>query len=332
VKKLINDPNEVAREAIEGLVLAYPQYLRQVEGVQAVVRRDAPVRNAVAVLTGGGSGHEPMFAGFVGRGMAHGSVAGDIFAPPLPPPIVATAKAIHGGAGVLFVYGNYSGDVLNFDVAAETLEAEGIQVRTVRVTDDVASAPSDRRTERRGIAGDFFVIKAAGARAEEGASLQEVAAAASEANENTRSMGIALSSCTIPASGNSMFEISPTEMEVGIGLHGEPGIRRGTLKTAEATTREILDCILAELSFPRGSEAGVLVNGLGGTPFAELLIVFRAVHRILADAGISTARSYVGNFATTLEMAGCSITLLRLTPLLKKLLFAPTECPVWVQV
>jgi phosphoenolpyruvate---glycerone phosphotransferase subunit DhaK len=330
VKKLINDPNQVASDTIEGLVLAYPQYLRQVEGIQAVVRRDAPVRNTVAVMTGGGSGHEPMFAGFVGR--AHGSVAGNVFAPPLPAPIVATAKGIHGGAGVLFVYGNYSGDVLNFDMAADMLEADGIQVKTVRVTDDVASAPSDRTTERRGIAGDFFVIKNAGARAEEGASLQEVAAAAAEANENTRSMGIALSSCTMPASGNSIFEISPTEMEVGIGLHGEPGTRRGTLKTAEATTREILECILAELPFPRGTETGVLVNGLGATPLAELLIVFRSVHRILSDAGISIARSYVGNFATTLEMAGCSITLLRLTPLLKKLLFAPVECPAWVQV
>ena len=178
MKKLINDPNQVVRETIEGLTLAYPQYVRQVEGFQAVVRRDAPVRNKVAVLSGGGSGHEPMFAGFVGRGLADGSVAGNIFTSPPPAPIVATAKAIHGGAGILFLYGNYSGDTLNFDMAAEMLDADGIQVNTVRITDDVASAPTDQQAERRGIAGDFFVIKAAGARAEEGATLREVTAAA----------------------------------------------------------------------------------------------------------------------------------------------------------
>lgn len=332
MKKLINNPNQVAREAIEGLTLAYPLYLRQVEGIQAVVRRDAPVNNRVAVLTGGGSGHEPMFAGFVGRGMAHGSVAGNIFASPPPPPIVTTAKAIHGGAGVLFLYGNYSGDVLNFDLAAEMLEAEGIQVKTVRVTDDVASAPPDRTEERRGIAGDFFVIKAAGARAEEGASLGEVAAAAEEANENTRTMGIALSSCIIPASGRPIFDISEKDMELGMGLHGEPGIQRGPMQTAEEAARQIVRRILDDLPFARGAEASVLVNGLGATPLAELFILFRTVHQLLSESGISIMRSYVGNFATSLEMAGCSITLMLLTPLLKRLLLAPTDTPAWVQV
>lgn len=332
MKKLINDPNHVAHETIEGLALAYPQYLRQVDGIQAVVRRDAPIAQRVAVLTGGGSGHEPMFAGFVGRGMAHGSVAGNIFASPPPAPIVATAKAIHGGSGILFLYGNYSGDVLNFDMAAEMLEAAGIQVKTVRITDDVASAPPDRKEERRGIAGDFFVIKAAGARAEEAASLDEVTAAAEEANENTRTIGIALSSCIIPASGRPIFEISEQDMELGMGLHGEPGIQRGPLQTAGQIGRQIVQRILEDLPFTRGAEAAVLVNGLGATPLAELFIVFRTVQQALCEAGVSIARTYVGNFATSLEMSGCSITLVRLTPLLKRLVLAPAESPAWVQV
>ena len=332
MKKLINDPNQVVRESIEGLTLAYPQYVRQVEGLQTVVRRDAPVRNKVAVLSGGGSGHEPMFAGFVGRGLADGSVAGNIFTSPPPAPIVATAKAIHGGAGVLFLYGNYSGDTLNFDMAAEILEADGIQVNTVRITDDVASAPTDQQAERRGIAGDFFVIKAAGARAEEGAALSEVTAAAEEANQNTRTMGIALSSCIIPASGRPIFDISEEDMELGMGLHGEPGIQRGPMRPADEVARQIVEAILADMPMDRGTEVAVMVNGMGATPLAELFIIFRAASRILSAAGISIVRSYVGNFATSLEMAGCSVTLMRLTSRLKPLLLAPAHSPALVQV
>ncbi|HTT60536.1 MAG TPA: dihydroxyacetone kinase subunit DhaK [Bryobacteraceae bacterium] len=332
MKKLINDPNDVARETIEGLVLAYSQYLKQVEGLQVVARRDAPVAGQVSILTGGGSGHEPMFAGFVGRGMAHGSVAGNIFASPPPAPILAAAKAIHSGRGVLFLYGNYSGDVLNFDAAAELLEMEDIPVKTVRITDDVASAPPGREEERRGIAGDLFVIKAAGARAEEGADLAGVTTAAEEANANTRTMAIALSSCTIPASGKPIFEISEADMEIGMGLHGEPGIRRGPMMSAEQVGAQLVEGILADLPALRGAEVAVMVNGMGATPLAELLIVYRAVHRVLAGASVSIVRAYTGNFATSLEMAGCSITLMRLTPLLKRLMLAPAESPAFVQV
>ncbi len=332
MKKLINDPNQAAREAIEGLVLAYPQYVQQLPGLQAVVRRDAPVQGKTAVLTGGGSGHEPMFAGFVGPGMADGSVAGHIFTSPPPDPIVSTAKAIHGGSGVLFLYGNYSGDVLNFDMAAEQLQADGIRVETVRITDDVASAPPDRREERRGIAGDFFVIKSASARAAEGADLSAVSAVAQAANENTRSMGIALSSCVIPASGKPIFDISDQEMELGMGLHGEKGIRREPMLPADEITHLILGRILEDLPVPSGSEVSILVNGMGATPLAELLIVYRAAHRLLADAGISICRAHVGNFATSLDMAGCSVSLLRLTPMLKRLLLAPARCPAFIQV
>ena len=331
MKKLINDPDAAALEAIEGLALAYPHDLRKLDGLLAVVRRDAPVAGKVAVLTGGGSGHEPMFAGYVGRGWADGSVAGNIFTSPPPPPIFETAKAIQGGAGVLFVYGNYAGDVLNFDTAAEMLAEEGVQVSTVRVCDDVASAPPDKRYERRGIAGDFFVIKVAAARAEEKAALDQVTAAAQKANDHTRSMGVALTSCVIPAAGRPIFRISEGDMEIGMGLHGEPGVERGPLLPADRLAEEMIGRILADLPAREGDEVAVLVNGLGATPLSELFIMFRAGSRCLREAGLRIARSYVGNFASSLDMAGCSFTLMRLDPELKRLLLAPAESPAFVQ-
>lgn len=331
MKKLVNDPNAAAVEALEGLALAYPQYLRKIEHLTAVVRKEAPIRGKVAVLTGGGSGHEPMFAGFVGPGWADASVAGHIFTSPPAPPIYETAKAVHGGAGILFVYGNYAGDVLNFDLAAEMLAQDGIQVSTLRVSDDVASAPPEGRSERRGIAGDFFVIKVACARAEEGANLREVTSAAQKANDNTRSMGVALTSCVIPASGRPIFEISDREMEIGMGLHGEPGVQRGPMASADLVAQDMVGRILADLPVRAGDEVAVLVNGLGATPLSELLIMFRAARRCLDDAGLIVWRSYTGNFATSLDMAGCSFTLVRLDPELKRLLSALAQCPAFVQ-
>lgn len=331
MKKLINDPYAVAVQTIEGLTLAYPQYLRQLDGLTAVVRRDAPVAGKVAILSGGGSGHDPMFAGFVGRGLADGSVAGNIFTSPPPQPIYQTAKAIHGGAGILFLYGNYAGDVLNFDMAAEMLGRERIAVSTVRISDDVASAPPERRGDRRGIAGDFFVIKVAAARAEENADLNEVTAAAQEANDNTRSMGVALTSCVIPASGRTIFEISDQDMEIGMGLHGEPGVQRGALLPADEVAAEMVRRIMADLAARSGEEVAVLVNGLGATPLGELFIIFRAVSQLILKAGLSVCRSYVGNYATSLDMAGCSITIMRLDSELKRLLLAPAESPAFVQ-
>ena len=331
MKKLINDPNAVAAEAIEGLAQAYPQYIRKIEGLTAVARKDAPIAGKVAVLTGGGSGHEPMFAGFVGPGWADASVAGNIFTSPPPPPICATAKAVHGGAGVLFLYGNYAGDVLNFNMAAEMLAQDGIQVSTVRICDDVASAPTERRDERRGIAGDFFVIKVACARAEERAGLAEVTAAAKKANDHMRSMGVALSSCVIPASGRPIFAISDQEMEIGMGLHGEPGVRRGPLASADPVAEDMVSRILGDLPAKAGDEVAVLVNGLGATPLSELFIMFRAARRRLTDVGLSVWRSYVGNFASSLDMAGCSFTIMRLDSELKRLLSAPAASPAFVQ-
>lgn len=331
LKKIVNNPNDFAREALAGLALAYPQYIQQIPGVQAVLRRDAPVLDKVTILTGGGSGHEPMFAGYVGRGMADVSVAGNVFASPPPPPIYEAAKAAHGGAGVLFLYGNYSGDVLNFDMAAEMLEEEKISVKTVRVTDDVASASPESLHERRGIAGDLFVIKVAGARAEEGANLAEVAAAAETANRCTRSIGVALSSCVIPASGCAIFELGEQEMEIGMGLHGEPGVQRGLVKPADPLVSDMIARILADSPMKVGNEVAVLVNGLGATPLAELLIVFRAVARFLSESGLKIRRSLVGNYATSLDMAGFSISLMWLDADLKRWLAAPAETPALLQ-
>jgi phosphoenolpyruvate---glycerone phosphotransferase subunit DhaK len=331
MKKIVNNPNDFAREAIEGLALAYPQFVRQIPGFQALVRKDAPVLGKVTILTGGGSGHEPMFAGYVGRGMADVSVAGNVFASPPPPPIYEAARVAHGGAGILFLYGNYSGDVLNFDMAAEMLVREDIAVTTVRVTDDVASAPRESSHERRGIAGDLFVIKVAGARAEEGANLVEVAAAAERANYCTRSMGVALSSCVIPASGRTIFELGEQEIEIGMGLHGEPGVRRGLLAPADELIPEMGAQILADFPMELGDEVAVLVNGLGATPLAELLIVFRSLACFLSKSGLTIWRSLVGNYATSLDMAGFSISLMRLDADLKRWMAAPAETPALIQ-
>jgi len=306
LKKLMNDPNAFAAEALEGLAQAYPQYVRKIEGLTAVTRKEAPIAGKVAVLTGGGSGHEPMFAGFVGPGWADASV-------------------------VLFLYGNYAGDVLNFDTAAEMLAEDGIQVSTVRICDDVASAPPERRDERRGIAGDFFVIKVACARAEERAGLTAVTSAAKKANDHLRSMGVALTSCVIPASGRPIFALPDQEMEIGMGLHGEPGVQRGLLASADPVAEDMVGRILADLPAKAGDEVAVLVNGLGATPLSELFIMFRATYRRLSDAGLVVWRSYVGNFASSLDMAGCSFSIMRLDSDLKRLLSAPAESPAFVQ-
>ena len=331
MKKVINNPNDFAREAIEGLALAYPQYIRQIPGLTAVLRKDEAVHGKVTILTGGGSGHEPMFAGYVGRGMADVSVAGNVFASPPPPPIYEAAKAAHGGAGVLFLYGNYSGNVLNFEMAAEMLERENIAVKTVRVTDDVASAPPELFRERRGIAGDLFVIKVAGARAEEGANLTEVAAAAEKANRCTRTMGVALSSCVIPASGRTIFELGAQELEIGMGIHGEPGVQRGPLKPADELVSEMVTRILADAPMKVGDEVAVLVNGLGATPLAELLIVFRALTCSLSKSGLKIWHSLVGNYVSSLDMAGFSISLMRLDANMKRWLAAPAATPAFLQ-
>lgn len=331
MKKIINDPFQVTAEELEGFVAAFPGAVRRV-GAQAVVRHEAPVAGKVGVILGGGSGHEPLFMGYLGKALADGCPVGNIFASPSPSIVLDATRAVSAGAGVLYIYGNYSGDCMNFDMAAEMAEEEGIRIETVRVTDDVASAPLDQKERRRGIAGDFFVLKAAGACADENGDLQRVYTAASKANDNTRSMGVALSSCTIPASGRPIFELGADEMEIGLGIHGEPGQRRQKLIPADQITDILVSRILDDSLFQAGDEVAVLVNGLGATPLAELFIVFRRVAQLLSDARIRIHRSYVGEYSTSLEMAGCSVTLMRLDDELRCWVDRPAHSPYFTQV
>jgi dihydroxyacetone kinase-like protein len=331
VKKLINDPYRVTIEAIEGYVAAFPNQVRQVGDMPVVVRADAPVQGKVGVVIGGGSGHEPLFMGYLGKGLADGCPVGNIFTSPSPEVVLAATRAVSGGAGVIYLYGNYSGDVMNFDMAAETAEEEGIRVKTVLVTDDVASAPRDAIERRRGIAGDFFVFKVAGACADEGGTLDEVVAAAQGANDNTRTMGVALSSCIIPASGKPIFQLGEDEIELGLGIHGEPGEQRQKLEPADTVVGRMMPRILEDLPFTAGDEVAVLVNGLGSTPLCELYIVFRRVAQILAETKIKVHRSFVGEYSTSLDMAGCSITLMRLDDDLRRWLDRPAFCPCFVE-
>jgi len=334
VKKLINDPYAVVDEMLDGFVAAHARHVRRLEDGKgrAVVRADAPLAGKVGVLIGGGSGHKPAFIGYVGRGVADGVAVGNVFASPPPDPILAATRAISAGRGVLYSYGNYAGDVMNFDMAAELAADDGIEVRTVLVTDDVASAPRGEEENRRGIAGDFFVFKIAGARAEELASLDEVEAAARKANARTRTMGVALAACIVPAAGKATFSLAEDEMEIGLGVHGEPGMRRGKLESADAVTTTLLDTITADMPLSRGDEVAVLVNGLGATPYMDLYIMYRKLARLLGEAGVTIYRPYVGEYVTSLEMAGASVTVMKLDNELKRLIDAPADTPMFVQV
>ncbi|AUJ65695.1 dihydroxyacetone kinase (plasmid) [Aestuarium zhoushanense] len=327
-KKLINAPEDIISHALEGMLSAHPDMLT-VEGAtgRAVVAKDGPRDGKVGVVIGGGSGHEPAFAGYVGRGLADAAAVGNVFASPSPEQIMDAARAADGGAGVIFLYGNYTGDVLNFDMAAEECESIGVPARSVQVTDDVASAPKGREGERRGIAGDFFVFKIAGAAAEQGRDLDACYAAAKHANDNCRSMGVALTACSMPQTGKLNFEIGHDEMEIGMGVHGEPGMRRGKLETADEVTDELMETILNDMPLGQGDEVAVLVNGLGATGPLELYIMHRRVAQILGERGVKIHYSWVGEYCTSLEMAGASVTLLKLDDDLKALLDTPCRTP-----
>ena len=327
-KKLINAPENIIAEMIEGMVGAHPDMLR-VEGEtgRAIVAVEGPRDGKVGIVVGGGSGHEPAFAGYVGRGLADAAAVGNIFASPSPAHIAEAARAVDGGVGVLMLYGNYTGDVLNFTMAAEELESGGIAVRHVAVADDVASAPVGRKSERRGIAGDFFVFKVAGAAADLGEPLARVEALALAANEATRSIGVALSPCSLPQTGKPNFTIGDEDMEIGMGLHGEPGIRRQKLAPADEVTDELMDAILKELALAAGDRVAVLVNGLGATSQIELYLIFRRVKQRLDALDIRIHASWVGEYATSLEMAGASVTLMKLDDTLQTLLDHPCRTP-----
>ncbi len=325
-KKILNDPADVVTELLDGLVAASDGRLARLGERNAVIRSDlSPDKGKVALVIGGGSGHEPMFAGFVGDSLADAAACGEVFAAPAPDLIVDTVKAVDRGRGALFVYGNYSGDNMNFDIAAELLEADGIPTRTVRVWDDVAGAPLERITDRRGIAGDFYVIKVAGAAAAELADLDRVYRVACKARDNTRSIGVALAAGSIPETGARTFELGDDEIEVGMGAHGEPGIVRQKLTPADALADQMIGLVLHDLPFRSGDEVAVLYNNLGSTTQMEMLIVARRVHKVLAEAGIEVHRTDMGNFLTCQEMAGMSITLLRLDDELKAYLDRPAR-------
>ncbi|QNO15265.1 dihydroxyacetone kinase subunit DhaK [Alkalicella caledoniensis] len=333
MKKLINNPELVVEEMLEGIVKAHPNYVRQVSGFNVLVRANSPVKGKVALISGGGSGHEPSHGGFVGKGMLDGAIAGAVFTSPTPDQIFEALKAVNGGAGVLMVVKNYTGDVMNFEMAAEMAAMEGldIEVESVVVNDDVAVENSTWTTGRRGIAGTVFVHKLAGAAAEKGMDLSEVKRVAEKTIANVRSMGMSLTPCTVPAAGKPSFTLEENEMEVGLGIHGEPGTHKDSIKTADEITTHLLDKILADLDYS-DSEVAVLVNGLGGTPSMELYIINKKVNEILSQRGIKIYKTLVGNYMTSLEMAGASITLLKLDDELKDLLDAEADTPAFTQV
>ncbi|MER8683138.1 dihydroxyacetone kinase subunit DhaK [Mesorhizobium sp. M1405] len=329
-KKIINDGNRTVDEMLEGILAAHPRQLKSADGSpRSIIARDGPRPGKVGLVIGGGSGHEPTFLGFVGKGLADAAAIGNVFASPPPDPILECAKAASGGAGVLFMYGNYAGDVMNFDMAAEMAAMDDIEVRTVLTTDDVASAPRDQRQKRRGVAGNFFIFKAAGAACDRMLSFDECERIARKANDYTFTMGVALSPCSLPQTRRPNFEIGLDEMEIGMGIHGEPGIARGKLTTADEITDEMLDNILDEMAPARGDKVAVLVNSLGSTPLMELYVMNRRVKHRLDDIGVAVHATWVGNYCTSLEMAGASVTLMHLDGELQEMLDHPCDCAMF---
>lgn len=328
MRKIINEPDHFVDEMIEGIILANPSMVRLADGQPRVlVRADAPRKGNVGIITGGGSGHLPLFKGYVGKGLCSGVAIGNVFSSPSSKQCFEATKAVDGGVGVLYLYGNYGGDVLNFDLAADMAEMANIPTRTVVGCDDVASQPKERSSDRRGVAGIFFAFKAAGAASELGQSLDEVAAVAQDIVENTGTMGIGLSPTIFPVTGQASFDLPDGQMEVGIGIHGEPGIHRGPLEKADQIVERLLEPLLIDLELKAGDSVAVLVNGMGSTPLEELYVMYRKVHQILAGEQITIGKSYVGEYATSLEMAGASISLLKLNPERLELLNAPAESP-----
>ncbi|GGD61909.1 dihydroxyacetone kinase subunit DhaK [Paenibacillus nasutitermitis] len=332
MKKLINDPNAAVDEMIEGYAAAYASFVKVLpQNKRAVVRSAPGTPGKVGIMIGGGSGHEPAFMGLIGRGFADGVPVGNVFASPPPAPILEITRAVDQGAGVLYMYGNYAGDCMNFDMAAELAAMEDIRVETVLITDDVASAPAGQVDRRRGIAGGFLVFKAAGAAADKGCDLDEVVRLARKTNDSLRTMGVALSPCFVPQTGQPSFVLSDDEMEIGLGIHGEPGVERGKLSTANEVADSLLDRILQDL--PLGSEdrVAVMVNGLGSTAYMELFLVYRRVAKRLAELGVHIHRSFVGEYMTSLEMGGCSVSVLKLDDELAELIDAPADTPMYAQ-
>ncbi len=328
MKKILNEPFAYVDEMLDGLCAAHPRYyVRRGPQGRVIVRPDGPVVGKVGIVSGGGSGHLPIFTGYVGKGLLDACAIGDVFSSPSVDQMADTMRAAESGAGVLRLYGNYGGDIMNFDIAGEIVDAEGIRATTVLLCDDVASADRGERTKRRGVAGMVYAFKIAGAKADMMASLDDVTAAAQRAADACHSIGIALTPCTIPAAGRPTFELGEDEMEIGMGIHGEPGVRRGPLLTADAIAGEMLAILLDDVHISKGDRVSILCNSLGATPLEELYIVYRYLAGKMAGLGVSVVMPLVGRYATSMEMAGMSITICQLDGELEELLNAPCDCP-----
>ena len=323
----MNKPEDIVKESLAGFEAAHGDLVRVFYNPNFVVRVDAPTPGKVAIVSGGGSGHEPMHAGFVGRGMLDAACPGDVFTSPTPDQIEAATRAVNGDAGILHIVKNYTGDVMNFEMAAELSQAEGIEIKTVVINDDVAVKDSLYTAGRRGVGTTVLAEKICGAAAERGDNVRQVADLCRRVNENGRSMGMALTSCTVPSAGIPTFEIGDAEMEIGIGIHGEPGRERMTIKTAGEIVELMAEAVIADLPFRRGDEVIAMVNGMGGTPMMELYLVYGELDQICKKTGIRIVRRLIGNYITSLEMAGYSMTLLKADHELLTLWDAPVHTP-----
>ncbi|MFJ1974144.1 dihydroxyacetone kinase subunit DhaK [Streptomyces sp. NPDC087903] len=330
MKKFVNDPKDYVAEMLEGLALANPDTLRYVPEYNLIMRADAPQENKVSIVQGSGSGHEPAHVMTVGRGMLDAACPGDVFAAPPADFVYETVKRVASPKGVLLLVNNYTGDRMAFEMAEELSQADGVTVRTLFIDDDVAVQDSTYTVGRRGVAGNFFVMKAVGAAAERGADLDEIYRIGEKVNSLTRTMGMALTACTPPAKGSPLFELPDDAVEMGVGIHGEPGRERQKLQPANAMVRELVDAVVEDLPFASGDSVALMANGLGGTPISELYLVYGLAHKQLAERGITVWRSYVGEYCTSLDMAGVSITLIRLDDEIKELLSEPAEIPIRV--
>ncbi|MFD8418636.1 dihydroxyacetone kinase subunit DhaK [Streptomyces sp. NPDC059466] len=330
MKKFVNDPKDYVAEMLEGLALANPGTLKYVPEYNLVMRADAPQENKVSLVQGSGSGHEPAHVMTVGRGMLDAACPGDVFSAPPADSVYETVKLVASPKGVLLLVNNYTGDRMAFEMAEELSRADGITVRTLFIDDDVAVEDSTYSVGRRGVAGNFFVMKAAGAAAERGADLDEVHRIGEKVNSVTRSMGMALTACTPPAKGSPLFELPEDAVEMGVGIHGEPGRRRELLRSADVMVGELVDAVVGDLPYVAGDRVALMVNGLGGTPIGELYLVYGRAHKRLAAQGIEIGRSYVGEYCTSLDMAGASVTLVRLDDEISGLLADPAEIPMRV--
>lgn len=330
MRKLINEPDDFVKETLEGIIYAYGDKVRMLDGDDRILVSNYPVQDGkVGIVTAGGSGHLPVFLGYVGQGMLDGCAVGNVFASPSAQKMADMIGACDRGGGVLCLYGNYGGDNMNFDMACEMAQMDDVETKTVRVKDDVASSPKETKEKRRGVAGMVYGFKIAGAAAEKMMGLEEVAGVAQKALDNIRTMGVALSPCIVPQVGRPTFSIGADEIEVGMGIHGEPGIEVRKMMTADEVAEELVSKLTEDMPLTAGDEVSVMVNGLGATPLEEQLIVYRRVHMLLAEMGVKVFMPHVGEYATSMEMAGLSVTLFKLDGQLKELLAAPAQTPFY---